>query len=212
MVELHGKSCVIVGGGQIGERKAEALLETGASVLVVSPQVTGCIEAWVAEGRLSWRAKEYAREDLEGAFIVIAATNRPEVNQQVYADITQSLLCSLYDIVDNPQLSSFIMPAVVRRGRLVMAVSTSGAGPQLAKEIRNRLSAEYGEEYEEYLDFLYEYRRKVRELFSGADERKRLLREVLQWNVLERIQSCSKEEWEEWKTYVLSFIHRQLPE
>jgi precorrin-2 dehydrogenase / sirohydrochlorin ferrochelatase len=200
MLELQGKRCVVIGGGQIGERKTEALLEAGASVTVVSPQLTEQLLSYAADGRLSWVPREYASEALRGAFIVIAATNHPKVNRQIYSDLIQSEACSLYDIVDCPELSSFIMPAVVRRGRLVLSVSTSGAGPQLAKDIRHRLSLEYGEEYEHYLDFLFEYRTMVRRLVADPGERKRLLSDILQLNALEQLRECAPEAWEEWKS------------
>jgi precorrin-2 dehydrogenase / sirohydrochlorin ferrochelatase len=204
MVKLDGKRCLVVGGGEVGERKAEALLETGAELILVSPIVTESIASWEAAGRLRVLRRAYNSKDVTGMFLVIAATDRADVNDQVYRDIVESegaspRMCVLYDIVDQPERSSFIMPAVVRRGDLVLTVSTSGAGPSVAKHIREQLAADYGPEYGEYVAFVREYRQKVRRTEANLEQRRHLLASLNQEEVLERIRTSSLKEWEAWK-------------
>jgi precorrin-2 dehydrogenase / sirohydrochlorin ferrochelatase len=204
MVRLDGKRCLVVGGGKVGERKAEALLEAGAELTLVSPIVTERIASWEAAGRLRVVRRAYDSQDITGMFLVIAATDRAEVNEQVYRDIADrqgaSLsMCMLYDIADQPERSSFIMPAVVRRGDLVLTVSTSGAGPIVAKRIRDQLAADYGPEYGEYVAFVREYRQKVRRTEANVEQRRHLLASLHPEEVLERIRTSSLEEWEAWK-------------
>jgi siroheme synthase-like protein len=133
-VDLEGRSCLVVGGGSVALEKVRGLVECGARVTVVAPQVAGeLLELGVEIVRRGYRPS-----DLDGRFLVVAATSTPSVNRRVFRDAeARSLLCN---VVDVPELCSFILPAVVRRDPIAVAVSTGGASPALAQRIRDDVS------------------------------------------------------------------------
>jgi precorrin-2 dehydrogenase/sirohydrochlorin ferrochelatase len=177
-VKLIGMPCLIVGGGKVAERKTEALLDAGAIVHVVSPTVTMKIEKWAVNGqRLIWHKREYD-EKMDGfeAVLVFAATNQPEINERV----VQSALRrhQWVNRVDQPEMGNFVVPARVKKGRLQIAVSTSGASPSVAMQIKRQLENEYGPEIELALDWLQAKRLEIQQRSVRADIRHRLLREL----------------------------------
>jgi precorrin-2 dehydrogenase/sirohydrochlorin ferrochelatase len=189
LLDLAGKGCVIVGGGRVAERKIAALLEANANVTVISPEVTPVISKWMEKGQLKGILDAYDSQYSMEAFLVIAATDSAEVNERIYVDAIAR--GQLINRVDCPEQSNFIVPALVRRGKLSIAVSTSGASPALAAEIRQKLEQEYGEEYELYVNFLGELRSLVQEQVKDSQERKRILKEVLELDVLASIRDGS---------------------
>jgi precorrin-2 dehydrogenase/sirohydrochlorin ferrochelatase len=189
LLDLDGKGCVIVGGGRVAERKIAALLEANAYVTVISPEVTPVISKWMEQGQLKGILDVYDSQYSMEAFLVIAATDSAEVNERVYIDAIAR--GQLINRVDCQEQSNFIVPALVRRGKLSIAVSTSGASPSLAAEIRQKLEHEYGEEYELYVNFLGELRSLVQEQVKDSQERKRILKEVLELDVLASIRDGS---------------------
>jgi precorrin-2 dehydrogenase/sirohydrochlorin ferrochelatase len=189
LLDLNGKECVVVGGGRVAERKIAALLEAEASVTVISPYVTPVLSDWIEKGQLKGILAGYDSQYSMEAYLVIAATDSAEVNERVYLDAVAR--GQLINRVDCPEQSNFIVPAMVRRGKLSIAVSTSGASPSLAAEIRQKLDREYGEEYELYVDFLGELRLLVQQQVKDSQERKRILKEVLELDVLATIRNGS---------------------
>ncbi len=162
---------MVIGGGQVAERKIESLLEAGAKVKVVAPEVTEKISTLAQEGKIVLIKRAYQEGDLEGAFLVIAATNNPQVQQAVFTKAEEKkIFCN---VVDKPVLCSFIVPSVVKRGRLQIAISTSGASPALARRLREQLEELFGPEYAEYLELMAAWRKEIlaREL-SEAERRK----------------------------------------
>ncbi len=142
---LSGRPCLVVGGGEIGLEKVEGLLACGAAVTVVSPDAVAGLRAYAEEGSIVWERREYAPADLEGKFLVIAATGSSEVNIAVHDDAERrQMLCN---VVDVPPLCNFILPAIVRSGPLAIAISTSGASPALAKRMRDEIAEAFGEPY-----------------------------------------------------------------
>lgn len=193
MVKLHGIKCLVVGGGLVAERKIAALLEAGAAVKVVSPAFTLNIEQWHDEGKIEAISKRYSTGDGEDALLVIAATNDPAVNAQVVQDMQGKT--PWIDVVDRSELSTFTMPAVVRRGKLVIAVSTSGASPSIASRIRSEIEAIYGVEYELVLELLSEYRMNVQQNVKDAKERHLLLKEAAVLDGLTMIREGRADEY-----------------
>lgn len=171
-LQLQGKQAVIIGGGKIAERKTAGLLETGAVITVISPELTEGLRDFVKERRISWKRKHFTAEDIAGAFLIIAATNDREVNLAVKKAAAPNQLLSL---IDNPEESGFILPSVIRQGKLTITVSTSGASPILAKKIKEEISHHYGSEYKEYVDFLFEKRKWVLEKMKDPKLKKQLL-------------------------------------
>jgi len=165
-LDLTGRRCVVVGGGALGLEKAQGLLECEARVVVVSPELCDGFEAVGVE----WVARDYRREDLEGAFLVIAATSDRSVNERVSRDAEErGLLCNVADV---PDLCNFILPAVHREGSIAVAVSTGGASPALAKRLRSQVAELVRPEHSELAEELRALRPEVKERFPTYEERR----------------------------------------
>jgi len=148
-LDLRGRRCLVVGGGEVGERKARALLEYGAHVIVVSPTVTAGLAALAVVGRIVERLRPFRRADLRGCALVMAATGDPVVDDAVAALAHRAR--ALVNVADRPERCDFILPSVLQRGDLQIAVSTGGRSPALAREIRRRLETVFGPEYAELI-------------------------------------------------------------
>jgi len=158
-LDIRNRSCLVVGGGGVGCRKAVTLLECGARVVVVAPEVDRELRELAARGAIELRRRTYRASDLEGMFLVIGATDDQPVNLQIKRDADrQGKLCN---IADRPEACHFILPAVVQRGDLVVAVSTSGKSPAFAKKVRQELTRTLGPEYAECLELLGSVRLKL---------------------------------------------------
>jgi siroheme synthase-like protein len=144
-LRLSGRNCLVVGGGDIGLEKVEGLLACDATVTLISPTAVPELEAYAAEGSITWERREFRADDLEGKFMAIAATNVTEVNIAVY-DAAEAR-AMLVNVVDVPPLCNFILPAIVRSGPLAIAISTAGASPALAKRMKREIADTYGEPY-----------------------------------------------------------------
>jgi precorrin-2 dehydrogenase / sirohydrochlorin ferrochelatase len=156
-LKLSGRRCVVVGGGDIGLEKVEGLLACEGEVTLIAPDAIDALRELASEGSIRWEQREYAgAEDLEGVFMVIAATDDTDVNIQIYDDAERRAM--LVNVVDVPPLCNFILPAIIRTGPLAIAISTAGASPALAKRIRDEIAAEYGEPYARLAILLNEVR------------------------------------------------------
>ncbi len=144
-LNVTGRRCVVVGGGQVALRKATSLLECEARVTVVSPEACAGLADLAAQGRIEIVRRAFRNGDLAGVWLAIAATSDSRTNRQVAAEGAKTK--TLVNIVDDAEDSDFIAPACVRRGDITIAVSTSGASPALARQIRSRLETQFGEEY-----------------------------------------------------------------
>jgi uroporphyrin-III C-methyltransferase/precorrin-2 dehydrogenase/sirohydrochlorin ferrochelatase len=144
-LKLDGRRCLVVGAGRVAESKIESLVRCGASVRVVAPEATAAVREAARTGRISWEPRAYQPTDLADAFLVVAATSSPELHREIFAQARQAgVLCNA---VDEPERCDFYYPAVVRRGPLQIAVSTSGRAPMLAQKIRQELEQQFGPEY-----------------------------------------------------------------
>ncbi|RKN83868.1 precorrin-2 dehydrogenase/sirohydrochlorin ferrochelatase family protein [Paenibacillus ginsengarvi] len=194
MLKLTGSRCLVVGGGRVAERKIAGLLEAGADVVVVSPEVTEAIGAWEMSGRVTVLRKRYAGGEDEGASLVFACTDSRETNQQVHADATR--LGKPVNVADRPDLCSFVVPAVWRRGPLLVAVSTSGTNPIASTRIRDRIEQAVGDHIDSFLGYAAEYRQRVIAQVHDAERRKRLLAELFSDEALDQVRAGR---WEELK-------------
>lgn len=149
-LDVRGRRCLVVGGGPIGERKVRDLLACGAAVVVVSPALTDALAALAAVGAVQHRARRFLKADARGCALVIAATGRPSIDDAV-ADAARRHR-ALVNVVDRPATCDFIVPSVLRRGELQIAVSTGGRSPALAREIRKQLETTFGPEYAELIE------------------------------------------------------------
>jgi len=176
-LDLRGRSCLIVGGGSVAERKALSLLEAGADVTIISPLLSHKLTELSTSGKITHRQKIFEQEDISGEFLVIAATGAPEVNISVARACKERNV--LVNVVVPPEESTFIVPSVVERGDLLIAVSTSGVSPGLSKKIRQELEKIYGPEYGLFLDKLTVVRKRVLNEVTSEQERCRIFQAIL---------------------------------
>ncbi len=144
-LKLTGRRCLVVGGGAVALEKVEGLLACDGRVELVAPAAVAELEALAREGSIAWRRREYEPADLDGTFMVIAATDDSEVNIRVWDDAEARAM--LVNVVDVPPLCNFILPAIVRTGPLAIAISTAGASPALAKRMKREIGELFGEPY-----------------------------------------------------------------
>jgi precorrin-2 dehydrogenase/sirohydrochlorin ferrochelatase len=144
-LNLVGRRCLVVGAGAVGLEKIEGLLACDAAVVVVAPEADREIVGLAESGAIEWRRRQYEDRDLEGCFLVVAATSNTDVNIAVYQDAEARAM--LVNVVDVPPLCNFILPAIVRRGPIAIAISTAGASPALAKRMKTQIAELFGEEY-----------------------------------------------------------------
>jgi len=195
-LDLAGRTALVVGAGNVGEGKIRALLAAGAHVRVVSLEATDQVRRWADEGRVDLSIRPYQSEDLEGCFLVIAATGRSETNVRVSADAeARQALCN---VVDVPELCNFILPSIMRRGDLAIAVSTAGASPALARKIRLELEHTYGHEYALALEILGALREELRERYPNPHDRKILFERIVYSDFLEMVRRGDTDAIEAW--------------
>ncbi|HHL3301238.1 TPA: NAD(P)-binding protein [Bacillus cereus] len=175
-VRVEKKRVVVIGGGKVAGFKIIPLLKQGADIVVVSPELDVNLVKLVEEKKIRWYQREYEKNDINGAFLVVAASSDAVLNEKIAEDAAEN---QLVNVITNPESGNVHFPAAFHRGLLNIAVSTGGASPKLAKKIRDDIANKYDEAYESYLDFLYEVRIKVKELQIEKRERNILLQEVL---------------------------------
>jgi precorrin-2 dehydrogenase / sirohydrochlorin ferrochelatase len=158
-LNIDGKACLVVGGGAVGERKVQDLLLAGARVTLVSREITPVLAAMAAQKLITYLREDFSQEHLNGMVLVIAATNDLNTNQSVSVAAQNRGLP--VNVVDQPALCSFVVPATIRRGDLTLAIGTGGHSPALAKKLRRDLEQFYGPEYGPYLELLGAIREKV---------------------------------------------------
>lgn len=171
-MKLTGRQCLVVGAGKVGEPKIGGLIDTGAHIRVVAIEATPAVREWARSGKIELELRAFAADDLDGAFLAIVATASRDLNELVYREAERrGVLCNAADV---PEYCDFFYPAVVRRGDLQIAISTSGQSPSLAQKIRQQLDRQFGPGYETWIAELGETRRLV--LASELDrERKQHL-------------------------------------
>src|SRR5665648_479758 len=176
-LKLTGRRCLVVGGGEVGLEKVEGLLACDGQVVLVAPEAEPELERLAAEGSIEWDRRAYRPEDLEGTFMVIAATNDSEINIGVFHDADRRAM--LVNVVDVPPLCNFILPAIVRTGPLAIAISTAGASPALAKRMKREVSELFGEEYARLAIMLNEVRGWAKGTLPTYQDRKAFFESIV---------------------------------
>lgn len=175
-LKLEGRSCLVLGAGSVGETKIRSLLECRARVQVVAPVASAAVREWAGRGELSWVARNYEATDLDGVFLVVAATSDTEVNHRIYRDANaRGILCN---VVDDPPHCDFYYPAVVRRGQLQIAISTAGLSPALAQRVRKQLEEQFPAGYGDWLEDLGKERELLFRRGGDLEERRKYLHEI----------------------------------
>jgi precorrin-2 dehydrogenase / sirohydrochlorin ferrochelatase len=183
---VKDRLCVVVGGGEVGERKVEGLLECGARVVVVSRNLMPSLQRLKEEGRIAHIDLDYEASVLEGAFLVVGATDREDVNDRIARDARDAGILS--NIADDPEKCDFILPALLRRGDLIVAVSTGGTSPALARKVRDEIEERIGAEYEILARIMGRLREAVLSRERSADENREIFRAVVASDVTDRIR------------------------
>jgi len=191
-IDVENRDVVIVGGGAVCARKAETMMRYGANVTVVAPEVTDEIAAWAKNGRIQVRRKEYEEGDLEGASIVIASTDDECVNGRVARDCRRRKIP--VNVVDVTHLCEFIVPAIVEKGSIQLAVSTGGKSPALARTLKEDLQKLVGPEYSELNDLLGRLRPEAKKILPTDADRKRFFDGILARGVLQMLREGRRKE------------------
>ena len=161
-LNLSGRNCIVAGGGQIALRKVTTLMQYGADITVISPLLCKGLSALACAGKIQVRRRAYQAGDLEGAYIAILATGNRAINRQASLEATDNKIP--VNVVDDVELSDFIVPSIVRRGSVSIAISTAGKSPALARKLRARLEGELAEEYAELALLIEGVRREAKRL------------------------------------------------
>jgi len=181
-LNLADRRVVVIGGGEVAERKIESLLGTGASIKVVSPEVTARIVVLATEKRIDLHRRPYESGDCLNAMLVLSASDDPAVSRAVFEDARK---CgALVNTADQPRLCDFIMPAVVRRGDVAIAISTSGTSPGLAARLRQKIGRLIGPEYGRLAQLLSEARPQIRQRVPQEADRKALQYRILDSDIM----------------------------
>ena len=176
-LNLRGRRCLVVGAGPVGLEKVEGLLLCDGDVTVVAPEAVKEIADYAEEGSIRWERREFGDSDLDGAFLVFAATADTELNVRVFEEAEARTM--LVNVVDVPPLCNFIMPAIARIGPISIAVSTRGASPALAKRLRSEIAERYGEPYAQLAEMLNEIRGWARDTLPTYQDRKRFFEDIV---------------------------------
>ncbi len=184
-LDVKNRRCLVVGAGQVGMRKAENLVRSGAQVTVVSPVFSE--KFCQQDARMICKNKPYDDTDLEGMFLVFAATDNAELNCRIQQDARENgLLCN---VADAPENSDFLLPSTIEQGDLVIAVSTSGTSPAMARTIKNSLSRQFGPEYAVFLQLMGSLRSRLLAQNHSPDTHKNVFYRLIDNNIIELIKA-----------------------
>ena len=192
-LKIEGRECLVVGAGTVGEPKIRSLLVAGAKVRVIAPEARPAVTEWARLGVVAWEAREFEVRDLDGVFLVVAATSLPEVNEAVFHEAHQrGILCNA---VDDPERCDFYYAALIRRGQLQVAISTGGQSPALAQRLRRDIEARISPEYAGWLERLGKIRRRMLAGRLPPERRRRLLHRLASQRAFE-----ARRNWQRRKT------------
>ena len=186
-LNLANRLCIVLGGGKVAWRKVKVLLESGAKIRVVSPQIIDEFMARVERNEIEYCQKVYEKADLKGSFLVICATDSKIVNAAAARMAHE--MGALVNVVDDSYPSDFTVPAQVRRGDLLLTVSTNGKSPEIARQLRKELASVYDESYGEFITLVARYREELKRSVATSGQRERLWREMIDSEVLELVRN-----------------------
>lgn len=190
-LDIQNRNCLVVGGGSVGTRKVMMLLTCGANVTVVSLAATKKLQELSKNGVIELKERPFQTADLDDRFLVIGATDNQELNRQIHAEAERrGLLCN---IADRPEACNFILPSVVNRGDLIIAISTSGKSPAFAKKMRKHLEKEFGNEYAEFLNLMGAIRKKLLSEDHEPEAHKHLFEELIERDLVQILKEGKTE-------------------
>ena len=182
---------LVVGGGRVALRKIETLLHFGALIQIISRELTHKVKQLVEANKIQHIGYEFRDKHLDGAFLVIAATDDKQLNQKISECARKKHM--LINAVDQPADCNFIVPSIVNRGDLLIAISTSGKSPALAKKIREQLETQFGNEYEVFLTLMRRLRNEILSLGLSQNENSRIFHEIVDSDILKFL---AQDDWE----------------
>ncbi len=186
-LDIQGRACLVVGGGGVATRKVDTLLECEARVTVVSLEASQALQDLADSRRITLKIQAYNASDLEGQFLVIGATNDEALNRQISTDAeAHNLLCN---IADRPSVCNFILPSIIQRGDLVLAISTSGKSPAFAKKLRQDLEGQLGDAYAILLQLMGAIRTRLLKQAHAPEEHKPLFNKIIHSNIIALIEN-----------------------
>lgn len=194
-LDIRDRNCLVIGGGEVAERKVNSLLSAGARVTVISPEVTDNLDRMEKDGKIRVIKRPYRKGDLKGAFLAYAATDDEDINRMVYAEAEKEGI--LLNVVDDPEKCGFIVPSVVERGALSIAISTGGASPAFAKRLRMEMEERYGDEYAVFLEIMAAIRQKLLTKGGESDKNKKIFNKLASSSIPEMVRDGRWEEIEE---------------
>jgi len=195
-LDLRNKKVVVVGGGGVAERKVQGLLSAGARVRLVSPDVTRALGEMASDGLIDYVPRSFAPEDLDMAWLVVAATDDTDVQEIVYKEaLSKRVFCN---VADQPELCSFIVPSVVRRGDLCLSISTGGRSPALAQRLRREFEQSLGSFYGDYVSLLGELRQLILRSHRDPVTRKELCQSLADPDVMAWVRDGEWNKVERW--------------
>lgn len=190
-LDIRNRDCLVVGGGAVALRKVKTLLACGASVTVVSPAFSSEL-AGIRDEALTLIRRPYESSDVAGRFLVIGATDDEAENRKISRDAeANNVLCNIADL---PDACNFILPAIVKRGDLLLAISTCGNSPAFAKHLRQRLEKDFGEEYTEFLRLMGALRKRLLDTRHAPEEHKPLFEALINEGLLEMVKEGKTDE------------------
>lgn len=185
-LDIRNRNCLVVGGGSVGTRKVMMLLACGANVTVVSPVATEKLRELFNNDAAELKERPFKISDLDGQFLVIGATDNQDLNRQIHAEAERrGLLCN---IADRPEACNFILPSIVNRGDLIIAISTSGKSPAFAKKLRKHLEKEFGNEYAQFLNLMGAIRKKLLGQYREPEAHKHLFEQLIEGDLVQMIK------------------------
>ncbi len=186
VLRIAHKPCVVVGGGEVAAQKVHQLLEGNAQVTVVSPNLCPALQELAEQGCIGWLPQPYDPTVLDNAFLVFACTDDPQVNRQVFSDCeARRIWCN---VVDVPELCHFFMPSILRRGELIVAISTSGNSPAFARKVRLFLETLIGEGFGILVALLGELKDEMRQTLTTVEQRRQFIERVWESEVWQHVQ------------------------
>ncbi|MDL1964354.1 MAG: bifunctional precorrin-2 dehydrogenase/sirohydrochlorin ferrochelatase [Deltaproteobacteria bacterium] len=190
-LDIQNRKCLVVGGGSVSTRKVMTLLECGAIITVVSPDVSEELLELAEKKMIELKKRHYEASDINGIFLVVGATDNEELNWQINKDAERQY--KLCNIADRPEACNFILPSIVNRGNLVIAISTSGKSPAFAKKMRQDLEKQFGEEYDEFLQLMGAIRKKALSEKHEPEAHKHLFEQLINRGLVDMVRNHDEE-------------------
>ena len=191
-LDIQNRDCLVVGGGGVGTRKVKTLLNCGAKVTVVSPEISEQLQMLAETALLTLKFRQYRTDDLDGMFLVIGATDDESLNRRISSDAEhRDKLCN---IADRPEVCNFILPSIVQRDDLIITISTSGKSPAFAKKMRRTLESQFGKEYGEFLQLMGAIRKKLLSQAHEPEAHKPLFEQLINSELVDMIRDSKVDE------------------